>query len=72
MAPIKLLGIILLTAGILALVYRGFTYTKESHEANIGPLKLEVKDKERVDIPIWAGVAAAVAGGAMLALGGKK
>jgi len=72
MAPIKLLGIILLAAGILALVYRGFTYTKESHEANIGPLKLEVKDKERVDIPIWAGVAAAVAGGAMLALGGKK
>jgi len=72
MAPFKLLGVLLLTAGILALVYKGFTYTKETHEANIGPLKLEVKDKEHVDIPMWAGVAAVVAGGAMLAVGGRK
>ena len=72
MSPLKLLGIILLTAGILGLAYRGFTYTKETHSADIGPLKLQVKEKEHVDIPIWASIAVAAAGGAMLAFGGRK
>jgi len=68
----KILGVVLLAAGILALVYGGFSYTKETHEANLGPLSLEVKEKERVNVPLWGGVALAVAGGAVLLLGGKK
>ena len=67
----KLLGVVLLVAGILALAYRGFTYTKETHEADLGPLHMEMKEKEHVDIPIWAGVALAAAGGALLVLGKK-
>ena len=66
MQPVKMLGVILLVAGILALAYRGFTYTKETHKADIGPIEFNVKEKEHVTIPIWAGVAAAVAGGALL------
>jgi len=66
MQPVKMLGVILLVAGILALVYRGFTYTKETHKGDIGPIEFNVKEKEHVTIPIWAGVAAAVAGGALL------
>ncbi|HLF56550.1 MAG TPA: hypothetical protein VI942_06860 [Thermoanaerobaculia bacterium] len=68
----KLLGVALLVLGILALVYKGFTYTEETHEAKIGPLELNVKEKERVTIPTWAGVAAVVAGGALLAAGGRR
>ncbi|HZI93500.1 MAG TPA: hypothetical protein VFE84_04595 [Patescibacteria group bacterium] len=67
----KLLGVVLLVAGILALAYRGFTYTKETHEANLGPLHMEMKEKEHVDIPVWAGVALAAAGGALLVMGRK-
>ena len=67
----KILGIVLLAAGILALAYRGFTYTKETHEANLGPLHMEVKEKEHVDIPVWAGVGLAAAGAALLVLGKK-
>ena len=63
------LGIVLLAAGILALAYRGFTYTRETHKAELGPLSLQVKEKERVDVPVWAGVALAVSGGAVLVLG---
>ena len=63
------LGIVLLAAGILALAYRGFTYTRETHKAELGPLSFQVKEKERVDVPVWAGVALAGSGGAVLVLG---
>ena len=68
----QLLGILLLAVGILSLAYGGFTYTKDTHDANIGPIHFSVKDKEHVNIPLWAGVAAAVVGGALLAGGGRK
>jgi multidrug transporter EmrE-like cation transporter len=68
MGPIKMAGIVLIVAGLLGLAYGGFSYTKETHDTKIGPLELSVKDKERVNIPLWAGVAVVVAGGVMLAL----
>ena len=66
MSPLKILGIVLITAGLLGLVYGGFSYTKETHEAKIGPLELSVKDKETVNVPVWAGVGAIVVGGVLL------
>lgn len=67
-----ILGILLLAAGILALAYGGFTYTKDTHEAKLGPLHLEYKEKERVDLPIWIGAGAIVAGAALLVLDRRK
>jgi hypothetical protein len=68
----KLLAIALITAGILALVYGSFSYTKETHEAKLGPIEMSVKDKETVAVPVWVGVGAIVAGGALLLSGGRK
>ena len=68
----KLLGIALITAGVLGLVYGSFSYTKESHETKLGPIKLEVKDQETVRVPTWASVIAVAAGGALLVVGGRK
>ena len=68
----KILGVVLLAAGILALAYGGFSYTKETHEAKVGPLQFEVKETERVNLPVWAGAAMAVAGGGLLLFGGRK
>jgi hypothetical protein len=59
-------------AGILALVYGGFSYTKETTAVKVGPIELSVKDKESVNIPVWAGIGAVVAGGLLLAFGGKR
>jgi len=70
--PMKMLGIVLIVAGTLGLAYGGFTYTKETHEAKIGPLTLSVTDKETVNVPIWAGVGAIVIGGLLLVFGSKK
>jgi hypothetical protein len=63
----KLLGAVLLGLGILALAYGGFSYTKKTDEVNVGPVHFEVKDKERVNIPLWAGVVVAIVGGVLLA-----
>jgi hypothetical protein len=68
----KIAGILLIAAGALALVYHGFSYTKESHDAKIGPLELSVRNKETIDIPTWAGVGAIVAGAALLLVGSRK
>jgi hypothetical protein len=68
----KMAGIVLIVGGVLALVYHSFSYTKESHDAKIGPLELSVKNKETVDVPTWAGVAAIVAGAALLLVGNRK
>ena len=68
MGSMKIAGIVLLVAGLLGLAYGGFTYTKDTHDTKIGPLEISLKDRERVNIPIWAGVAALVAGGILVVI----
>jgi multidrug transporter EmrE-like cation transporter len=72
MSPIRIAAIVLIVAGALALAYGGFSFTKETHKAEIGPLKLSVQEKEQVNVPQWAGIAAIVAGVVMLVVGNKK
>jgi len=62
MNAIKMLAIALIVAGGLGLVYGSFTYTKDTHETKLGPIELSIKDTETVNVPVWAGVAALVAG----------
>jgi hypothetical protein len=71
MSAVKMLGIVLIVAGGLGLLYGGFTYTQDTHEAKLGPLELSIKDKKTVNIPIWAGVGAIVAGGILLLVRSK-
>ncbi len=68
----KLVAIALIVAGVLGLAYGSFTYTKETHNADVGPITLSVKDKETVNIPAWAGVVAILVGGALLFFADKK
>jgi hypothetical protein len=62
MSKIRIVALILIVAGILGLVYGQFTYTKETHKAKLGPLEIQVKEKEAVNVPTWAGVGAIAAG----------
>ena len=72
MNAVKLLAIVLIVAGTLGLVYGGFTYTKDTQQAKIGPLELTVQDRETVNVPVWAGVAAIVIGGGLLVFPVRK
>ena len=68
----RLIAIVLIVAGVLGLVYGGFSYTKDKTAVKIGPIELSVKEKETVNIPMWAGIGAIVIGGLLLVLGNKK
>ena len=72
MNAIKIAAAVLIAAGILGLVYGGFSYTTDTHDVKVGPLELSVKERERVNVPMWAGVGAIVIGGVLLLVGGKK
>jgi hypothetical protein len=71
MNPLKLIAMLLIAGGALGLLYGGFSYTKETTSANIGPLTLQVKETERVNIPLWVGVGAIV-GGIVLLVTARK
>ncbi|MBI2214208.1 MAG: hypothetical protein HYU52_11230 [Acidobacteria bacterium] len=72
MNGLRIVAVVLIVAGILGLVYGGFTYTKTTHDAKLGPIEVSVKDKETIRVPVWAGVAAIVTGTALLLTRTKK
>jgi TRAP-type C4-dicarboxylate transport system permease small subunit len=69
---LRLIAIALIVVGGLGLLYGGFSYTKDTSAVKVGPLELSVQEKETINIPLWAGVGAIVAGGLLLVLGGRK
>jgi hypothetical protein len=72
MSPVRTIGVVLIVAGVLALAYGGFSYTKETHKASVGPVELAVKDKETVNVPVWAGVLAVAVGAGLLVMGSRR
>jgi TRAP-type C4-dicarboxylate transport system permease small subunit len=70
-ADMRMIGIVILAAGILALAYGGFSYTRQTHDVKVGALEISLSEKNRVNVPIWAGVVLAVVGGGLL-ISGKK
>lgn len=72
MNAVKMAAVVLIAAGVLGLVYGSFSYTKDTHEAKLGPIELSVKEKKTVNVPVWAGVGAIVIGAGLLLVGGKK
>ena len=72
MNAMKIAGVVLIIAGVLALAFGGFSFTKETHKAEIGPLKLSVQEKENVNVPAWLGIGAIVAGVVLLVIPSKK
>ncbi|HAM34063.1 MAG TPA: hypothetical protein DDX05_04820 [Deltaproteobacteria bacterium] len=71
MSTIKIVAIVLIVAGILGVMYGKFSYTKETHDAKLGPIELSVKEKQTVNVPAWAGVGAIAIGAILLLARGK-
>ena len=72
MNSLKIVAIVLIVGGLLGLAYGGFSYTRETHHAQVGPIVLSVDEKKTVDVPLWAGVAAVAAGVLLLAFGARR
>ena len=68
----QIIAIVLIVAGVLGLIYQQFSFTKETHQAKIGPLELAVKEKETVSVPLWASLGAIGVGVVLLVGGGRK
>ena len=68
----RIVAILLLVGGVLALVFGGFSYTEDKTVAKLGPIEINAKETHTVNFPMWGGVAAIAAGGLMLVLGGKR
>lgn len=62
----QVVAIVLIIAGTLGLIYRGFTYTRETHEARVGSLQFSISHRESVDIPLWLSVGGIVVGVGLL------
>jgi multidrug transporter EmrE-like cation transporter len=68
----KIAAIVLIVAGVLGLAYGSFSFTKETHDIKMGPIEMSVKEKQTVNVPVWAGIGAIAIGAALLLLGGRK
>jgi hypothetical protein len=68
----QIVGIALIVAGLLGLAYGGFSYTKTTDQAQLGPITLSVTDKQSVSVPVWAGVGTIFVGAVLLAAGRRR
>lgn len=68
----RILGVIALVVGALSVLYGGFSYTKETTVAKLGPVELKAEHDERVNVPLWAGIAIFVVGGVLVFVSGRK
>ena len=68
----RIAAIVLIVAGVLGLTYGSFSYTKQTHDIDLGPIEMSVKEKQTVNVPVWAGVGAIALGTALLLLGGRR
>lgn len=71
MNVVRIVAILLIIGGALGLAYGDFSYTSETHEADMGPIQLSVDEKEYVSVPTWVGIGLITAGGILLVVGWK-
>lgn len=72
MTASRWVGLILIVLGVLGLVYGGITYTRNRQAVDIGPLEINVEEKESIPVPPLLGGLAIAAGVVVLVLGGRK
>ena len=72
MNPLRLIAIIVIVAGALGLLYGSFSFTKATHDVKLGPIEFSLKEKETVNMPMWAGIGAIVVGGMLFGFSSRK
>lgn len=62
----KLLGIILIILGVLALAYQGIRYTTQEKLVDIGSIHVTTTEKKTIPLPPVVGAVAIIAGIALI------
>lgn len=70
--PAKVAGVVLVLAGTILLVLRIFGYERRESEADLGPIEIQVVERERIEVPVWVGVALIAAGGLLILIPGRR
>lgn len=72
MNAVKVTGILLVVIGLAGFFTGGFSFTKDTTAAKIGPIELTVQEKESVNIPLWLSLGAVALGAVVLVFGFKR
>jgi hypothetical protein len=72
MNAMKISGIVLVVLGLAGFFTGGFSFTKETTQAQLGPLQLTVQEKKAIDVPEWLSLGAVVIGGVLLVMGFRR
>ena len=68
----RIIGIVLVVLGILALVYGGFSYNKNRTVLKMGSVSVTATEHKTIPIPAVAGVVVLIGGGALLVLSKRR
>lgn len=68
----KLIGIVLIVVGVVALAVGGFSYTTREKVLDLGPIQATAEKRHSVPLSPIVGVAALIGGIAVLAVGSRS
>jgi uncharacterized membrane protein HdeD (DUF308 family) len=69
---LKIVGILLVVVGVIALTFQAITYTTKERVVDLGPLKVDADKEKTIPLSPILGVAALVVGGGLLVVGATK
>ncbi len=72
MNMLRVIGVLLIIGGAVGLAYGQFSYTEETHNADLGPIEFQIEDKETINVPTWAGLGAVGLGVILLVVRSRK
>lgn len=68
----KIVGIVLIVLGVIALAYGGISYTREEKVLDIGPIEATAERRETIPLPPVLGAIALVGGIVLLVAGSRR
>jgi hypothetical protein len=72
MAPARIVGIILVVLGIVALTWGGISWTREKTVVDLGPVEATAEERETIPLPPVLGGVALIAGIALLVIPARR
>jgi CheY-specific phosphatase CheX len=63
---LMIVGAVMVVLGLAGLIQGGFSYTKDKTAVELGPIKLNVQQDERVNVSPWVSIGLTAVGAVLL------